>query len=68
MQQQSINLGCSFNPWPLDSELWSTRLIYDRKILIGIGAVAYAALFKVLTPVNIYAVPVVHARKGITAG
>lgn len=27
MQQQSISLqGCSFNPWPLDSELWSTRL------------------------------------------
>ena len=27
MQQQSINLqGCSFNPWPLTSELWSTRL------------------------------------------
>jgi len=27
MQQQSINLqGCSFNPWPLDSELWSTQL------------------------------------------
>lgn len=27
MQQQSINLqGCTFNPWPLNSELWSTRL------------------------------------------
>jgi hypothetical protein len=27
MQQQSIDLGgCSFNPWPLDSELWSSRL------------------------------------------
>lgn len=27
MQQQSISLqGCSFNPWPLNSELWSTRL------------------------------------------
>jgi len=27
MQQQSISLqGCSFNPWPLKSELWSTRL------------------------------------------
>jgi hypothetical protein len=27
MQQQSINLlGCSFNPWPLNSELWSSRL------------------------------------------
>ncbi len=27
MQQQSINLqGCKFNPWPLESELWSTRL------------------------------------------
>lgn len=27
MQQQSIDLqGCSFNPWPLPSELWSTRL------------------------------------------
>lgn len=27
MQQQSINLqGCSFNPWPLASELWSTQL------------------------------------------
>ena len=27
MQQQSIDLqGCSFNPWPLPSELWSTQL------------------------------------------
>ena len=27
MQQQSISLqGCAFNPWPLDSELWSTTL------------------------------------------
>ncbi len=27
MQQQSIDLmGCKFNPWPLPSELWSTRL------------------------------------------
>lgn len=27
MQQQSISLqGCKFNPWPLDSEIWSTRL------------------------------------------
>lgn len=27
MQQQSINLqGCTFNPWPVQSELWSTRL------------------------------------------
>ena len=27
MQQQSINLqGCKFNPWPLDSEIWSTTL------------------------------------------
>ena len=27
MQQQSIDLqGCAFNPWPLDSELWSTTL------------------------------------------
>lgn len=27
MQQQSISLqGCSFNAWPLASELWSTRL------------------------------------------
>ena len=27
MQQQSISLqGCNFNPWPLDSELWSSRL------------------------------------------
>jgi hypothetical protein len=26
MQQQSIDLmGCTFNPWPLDSELWTTR-------------------------------------------
>ncbi len=27
MDQQSINLhGCKFNSWPLDSEIWSTRL------------------------------------------
>lgn len=27
MQQQSINLqGCKFNAWPLDSEIWSTKL------------------------------------------
>lgn len=27
MQQQSISLqGCKFNPWPLDSEIWSTKL------------------------------------------
>ncbi|MDO4781415.1 MAG: DUF3152 domain-containing protein [Candidatus Saccharibacteria bacterium] len=27
MQQQSIDLqGCAFNPWPLESELWSTTL------------------------------------------
>lgn len=27
MQQQSIDLqGCNFNPWPLDSELWSSQL------------------------------------------
>jgi len=27
MQQQSINLdGCTFNPWPLDSEMWTSRL------------------------------------------
>lgn len=27
MQQQSIDLqGCTFNPWPLKSELWSTQL------------------------------------------
>lgn len=27
MQQQSIDLGgCKFNPWPLDSELWTSRL------------------------------------------
>jgi hypothetical protein len=27
MMQQSITLGgCKFNPWPLDSEIWSTRL------------------------------------------
>jgi len=27
MQQQSIDLmGCKFNPWPLESELWTTRI------------------------------------------
>lgn len=27
MQQQSIDLqGCAFNPWPLESELWSSQL------------------------------------------
>ena len=27
MQQQSIDLqGCKFNPWPLESEIWSTTL------------------------------------------
>lgn len=27
MQQQSIDLGgCNFNPWPLENELWSSRL------------------------------------------
>lgn len=27
MQQQSIDLlGCGFNPWPLNSEIWSSRL------------------------------------------
>jgi hypothetical protein len=27
MQQQSIDLrGCKFNPWPLNSEIWSTKL------------------------------------------
>jgi hypothetical protein len=27
MQQQSIDLqGCRFNPWPLDAELWTSRL------------------------------------------
>jgi hypothetical protein len=27
MQQQSIDLqGCSFNPWPTASELWSSQL------------------------------------------
>lgn len=27
MQQQSMDLqGCKFNPWPLERELWSTRL------------------------------------------
>lgn len=27
MQQQSIDLqGCTFNPWPLESELWSSQL------------------------------------------
>ena len=31
MQQQSISLqGCSFNPWPLTSELWSTQLGITR--------------------------------------
>ena len=31
MQQQSANLqGCTFNPWPLDSELWSTQLGISR--------------------------------------
>lgn len=31
MQQQSINLqGCSFNPWPLASEMWSTQLGITR--------------------------------------
>lgn len=31
MQQQSINLqGCSFNPWPLASELWSSQLGITR--------------------------------------
>lgn len=31
MQQQSISLqGCSFNPWPLGSELWSTQLGISR--------------------------------------
>lgn len=31
MQQQSINLrGCSFNPWPSASELWSTQLGIQR--------------------------------------
>lgn len=32
MQQQSIDLqGCSFNPWPLKSELWSSQLGIDRR-------------------------------------
>ncbi|HEU5122258.1 MAG TPA: DUF3152 domain-containing protein, partial [Candidatus Saccharimonadales bacterium] len=32
MQQQSINLqGCRFNPWPLDSELWSSQLGIGRQ-------------------------------------
>ncbi|MBC7943031.1 DUF3152 domain-containing protein [Candidatus Saccharibacteria bacterium] len=32
MQQQSIDLqGCSFNAWPLDSELWSTQLGIDKR-------------------------------------
>lgn len=27
MQQQSIDLGgCKFNPWPIDKEIWSSRL------------------------------------------
>lgn len=31
MQQQSIDLqGCSFNPWPLASEMWSTQLGITR--------------------------------------
>ncbi len=31
MQQQSISLqGCSFNAWPLTSELWSTQLGITR--------------------------------------
>jgi hypothetical protein len=31
MQQQSIDLqGCTFNPWPLMSELWSTQLGIKR--------------------------------------
>lgn len=31
MQQQSIDLqGCSFNPWPLATELWSTQLGITR--------------------------------------
>lgn len=31
MQQQSIDLqGCTFNPWPLSSELWSTQLGIKR--------------------------------------
>ncbi len=31
MQQQSISLqGCTFNPWPLASELWSTQLGIKR--------------------------------------
>lgn len=32
MQQQSISLqGCSFNPWPLASELWSSQLGIARR-------------------------------------
>lgn len=32
MQQQSIDLqGCAFNPWPLASEIWSTRLGIDKR-------------------------------------
>ena len=32
MQQQSIDLqGCAFNPWPLDSEIWSTQLGIDKR-------------------------------------
>lgn len=31
MQQQSIDLqGCSFNPWPLASELWSSQLGIEK--------------------------------------
>jgi hypothetical protein len=31
MQQQSMDLhGCTFNPWPLTSELWSTTLGIKR--------------------------------------
>lgn len=32
MQQQSISLqGCSFNPWPIATELWSTQLGIDKR-------------------------------------